>query len=83
MGLAFKPDIDDLRESPALYIAQELGKDFDIKVVEPNIKAYKDLELIELKEGLDMDICIYLVAHKQFKGVNIKKNDLNFCGGIE
>jgi len=83
MGLAFKPNIDDLRESPALYIAQELGKDIDIKVVEPNIKAYKDLELIELKEGLDMDICIYLVAHKQFKGVNIKKNDLNFCGGIE
>ena len=83
MGLSFKPDIDDLRESPALYIAQELGKDIDIKVVEPNIKAYKDLELIELKEGLDMDICIYLVAHKQFKGVNIKKNDLNFCVGIE
>jgi UDP-N-acetyl-D-mannosaminuronic acid dehydrogenase len=83
MGLAFKPNIDDLRESPALFIAQELSKSINIKVVEPNIKAYKDLELIELKEGLDMDICIYLVAHKQFKGVNIKKNDLNFCGGIE
>ena len=83
MGLAFKPDIDDLRESPALYIAQELAKDIDIKVVEPNIKAYKDLELIELEEGLSMDICIYLVAHKQFKGVNIKENDLDFCGGIE
>ena len=83
MGLAFKPDIDDLRESPALYIAQELVKDIDIKVVEPNIKAYKDLELIELEEGLGMDICIYLVAHKQFKGVNIKENDLDFCGGIQ
>ena len=82
MGLAFKPDIDDLRESPALYIAQELGKDIDIKVVEPNIKAYKDLELIELKEGLGMDICIYLVAHNQFKGVNIKDDDLDFCGGM-
>ena len=82
MGLAFKPDIDDLRESPALYIAQELGKDIDIKVVEPNIKAYKDLELIELKEGLGMDICIYLVAHNQFKGVNIKDDDLDFCGGV-
>jgi len=82
MGLAFKPDIDDLRESPALYIAQELGKDIDIKVVEPNIKTYKNLELIELKEGLGMDICIYLVAHNQFKGVNIKDDDLDFCGGM-
>ena len=82
MGLAFKPDIDDLRESPALYIAQELGKDIDIKVVEPNIKTYKNLELIEVKEGLGMDICIYLVAHNQFKGVNIKDDDLDFCGGM-
>jgi len=83
MGLTFKPDIDDLRESPALYIAQELDRNFDIKVVEPNIQVFKGLELIELKEGLDMDMCIYLVAHSQFKGVNIKKDDLDFCGGIE
>jgi UDP-N-acetyl-D-mannosaminuronic acid dehydrogenase len=83
MGLAFKPDIDDLRESPALYIAKELAKTIDIKVVEPNIKSYKDLELIDLEDGLGMDICIYLVAHEQFKGVNIKENDLDFCGGIE
>ena len=82
MGIAFKPDIDDLRESPALYIAKELSKDFEIKVVEPNIKACKDLDLIDIDEGLAMDICIYLVAHKQLKGVNIKRNDLIFCGGI-
>lgn len=83
MGLAFKPDIDDLRESPALHIAKELAKEIDIKVVEPNIEAIKDLELIELEEGLGMDICIYLVAHKHFKGINIKENDLIFCGSIE
>jgi UDP-N-acetyl-D-mannosaminuronic acid dehydrogenase len=83
MGLTFKPDIDDLRESPALYIAQELVKCFDVKVVEPNVKTYNGLELIELKEGIGMDICIYLVAHNQFKGVNIKEDDLDFCGGIE
>jgi UDP-N-acetyl-D-mannosaminuronic acid dehydrogenase len=83
MGLAFKPDVDDLRESPALYIVKELNKSINIKVVEPNIRNYKGLELIELKEGLELDICIYLVAHSQFKGVHIKENDLNFCGGIE
>ena len=32
---------------------------------------------------ISMDICIYLVAHNQFKGVNIKDDDLDFCGGIE
>ena len=83
MGLAFKPDIDDLRESPALYISQELSKSINIKVVEPNIVSCKNLDLIELKEGLNMDICIYLVSHSQFKGCNIKKSDLDFCGGIE
>ena len=83
MGLAFKPNIDDLRESPALYIAQELSKTIKIKVVEPNIKSCKSLELIELKEGLDMDICIYLVSHSQFKVCDIKTNDLVFCGGVK
>jgi len=83
MGLAFKPDIDDLRESPALYIALQLSNNIKIKVVEPNIKDYEGLELIEFEEGLCMDICIYLVAHKQFKGINTKDNDLIFCGGIE
>ena len=48
MGLAFKPDIDDLRESPALYIAKELNKDTNIKAVEPNINSIKNLDLVRL-----------------------------------
>lgn len=82
MGLSYKPDIDDLRESPALFIAMELSKSIEIKAVEPNIKTYKGLELIDLKEGLSMDICIYLVAHSEFTGVSIKDNDLIFYGGV-
>ena len=81
MGLSYKPDIDDLRESPALFIAMELSKNIEIKAVEPNIKTYKGLELIDLKEGLSMDICIYLVAHSEFSEVSIKENDLIFYGG--
>jgi UDP-N-acetyl-D-mannosaminuronic acid dehydrogenase len=83
MGLAFKPDIDDLRESPALYIAKKISRYTTINVVEPNIETCKDLNLVSFNDGLNMDICIYLVAHSQFKDVSLKVSDMNFCGGIE
>ena len=80
MGLAFKPDIDDLRESPALYIAQKLNSFINIKCVEPNVKIFNKLDLVDIKTGLKSDICIYLVAHKEFCKENIKESDLDFCG---
>ena len=80
MGLAFKPDIDDLRESPALYIAEKLSHSLDIKVVEPNIESHHFLQLIPYLEGLKADICIYLVDHNQFDIGNVKEKDLDFCG---
>jgi len=81
MGLAFKPDIDDLRESPALYITKRLIEDgLDILAVEPNIESYKDIEVVEYKKALkDADIVACLVAHKEFKNLDIK-TDLDFCG---
>jgi len=54
MGLAFKPDIDDLREAPALYIARRLKEE---------------------------DIIVFLVAHKEFQGIQIfGKTVLDFSG---
>ncbi|MFX4237779.1 UDP-N-acetyl-D-mannosamine dehydrogenase [Aliarcobacter butzleri] len=81
MGLAFKPDIDDLRESPALYIARRLKADgLDVIAVEPNIESHKEFEIVNYKEALeDADIVTFLVAHKEFKGLDIK-TDLDFCG---
>jgi UDP-N-acetyl-D-mannosaminuronic acid dehydrogenase len=81
MGLAFKPDIDDLRESPALYIARQLKADgVNILAVEPNIESHKEFEIVEYKEALEQaDIVTFLVAHKEFKNLNIKTN-LDFCG---
>lgn len=69
MGLAFKPDIDDLRESPALYIARRLKADgLDILAVEPNIETHKEFEIVDYKEAIDKaDIVTFLVAHKEFK----------------
>jgi len=81
MGLAFKPDIDDLRESPALYITRRLKADgLDILAVEPNIDNHKEFEIVNYQKTLEQaDIVTFLVAHKEFKKLDIK-TDLDFCG---
>ena len=81
MGLAFKPDIDDLRESPALFITQRLIADgLDVLAVEPNIVEHKIIEIVEYKKALEeADVVVFLVAHKEFKGLNVD-SDLDFCG---
>ena len=81
MGLAFKPDIDDLRESPALHITRRLKADgLDILAVEPNIENHKEFEIINYKDAIKQaDIVTFLVAHKEFKNLDIK-SDLDFCG---
>jgi UDP-N-acetyl-D-mannosaminuronic acid dehydrogenase len=73
-GLTFKPDIDDLRESPALRIAEALSRRHvgPLLAVEPNIKALPQIlghtELVPVEAALQRaDIHIYLVAHKEFK----------------
>lgn len=83
MGLAFKPDIDDLRESPALYIAEELNKELDIVAIEPNIEDHKALKLVTLEECNATDIRIFLVKHKPFLNLAKQNSDLDFCGVFE
>jgi UDP-N-acetyl-D-mannosaminuronic acid dehydrogenase len=83
MGLAFKPDIDDLRESPAVYITKSLiSQGLDVLAVEPNLKSHKSFEIIDFETAInDADIIVYLVAHKEFKGIRIfGKNVIDFCG---
>ena len=81
MGLAFKPNIDDLRESPALYITKKLVTDgLDVLAVEPNIESHKELKIVEYKQALqEADLATFLVAHKEFKDLKMK-NNLDFCG---
>ncbi|GAB57903.1 UDP-N-acetyl-D-mannosamine dehydrogenase [Rheinheimera nanhaiensis] len=76
LGLAFKADIDDLRESPALDIAMSLLHDNvgDILLVEPNIKqlpkkyAEHNAKLTTLPQALERaNVLVVLVDHKQFK----------------
>ncbi len=74
MGLAFKPNIDDLRESPALYVTQSLIlQGFDVFPVEPNIKEHEHIKIYTIDDAIEKaDIIVYLVAHKEF--INIEVN---------
>lgn len=86
MGLAFKPDIDDLRESPAKQIVSKVMQscnNADILVVEPNVKSHNVFKLSEYKEAYDKaDIVVFLTAHKPFKTLpwSDEKIILDFCG---
>lgn len=76
LGLAYKPDIDDLRESPALSIARQLKQlpNVTLRVVEPNIEAHRDFDLMDLDAALiEADIVVVLVAHKEFRSLTHAK----------
>ena len=87
LGLAFKPDIDDLRESPAVHVADALlAQGYDVVAVEPNIQSHDKFELLSLEAALETaDVLALLVKHREFLEVSVKKkmNDrgrLDFCG---
>lgn len=86
MGLAFKPDIDDLRESPAKYIAQKVlqnSNNEEYYIVEPNIDSHNVFKLTHYKEAAEKaDIIVFLVAHAEFQKLKIPDNKiiLDFCG---
>lgn len=86
MGLAFKPNIDDLRESPAKYIAQRIlqdSQDDTCFIVEPNLKEHRDFKLTKVEDAIEKaDIIVYLVAHNEFKKIQLieRKLILDFCG---
>ncbi len=85
MGLAFKPDIDDLRESPAKYIAQKVmqSEQDNFLVVEPNIEEHSVFKLTDVDEAYERaDIVAFLVAHKEFKSLDWRDDKvmLDFAG---
>ena len=91
LGLAFKPDVDDLRGSPALQVVDHLtNENFDVKVVEPNINEHDKYVLCEVDEisSTYESLVVVLVRHNDFtspqmlqklKGCHV----LDFCGLLE
>lgn len=88
-GLAFKPDIDDLRESPAMQITQKIAEMHSGRVlaVEPNIEVVPSklagVELVELEmAACESDIQVLLVDHKEFKSFSISNGLIIDTKGI-
>jgi len=89
LGLAFKPDIDDLRESPAVKVVNSLiQQGYEVYCVEPNIRDHKEYTLIDLSEAISaFDVIALLVDHKEFTSHSVlkqlaEKGVLDFCGAM-
>ncbi|MDC6452826.1 UDP-N-acetyl-D-mannosamine dehydrogenase [Alphaproteobacteria bacterium] len=87
LGLAFKPDIDDLRESPALNITQNLiAQGYDVVAVEPNLNSHPEINLVTLEQLKHEDYVVaVLVKHSEFTKCDLtalRSNNLciDFCG---
>jgi UDP-N-acetyl-D-mannosaminuronic acid dehydrogenase len=86
MGLAFKPNIDDLRESPAIYITEKILEDLQDEqffIVEPNIVDHPVFEICDYEEAYNKaEIVVFLVAHNEFRNLTMddSKVILDYCG---
>lgn len=71
LGITYKPDVDDMRESPILYLIEDLKKNgVNVKVVDPHTDKY-NVDIYE--NAKDSDLLILAVNHKEFESIDYKK----------
>jgi UDP-N-acetyl-D-mannosaminuronic acid dehydrogenase len=83
LGLAFKPDIDDLRESPAVRVVSGLmDQGHDVVAVEPHIAEHDRFRLVTFEEAMKADIVAVLVKHRVFvdRDELSARSIMDFCG---
>jgi len=85
MGLAFKPNIDDLRESPAVTVVDALEEEgLQLLKVEPNLQNGRAEGLTDFNDAArKADFVVFLVAHKEFYSLKLTKPALDFCGVLK
>jgi UDP-N-acetyl-D-mannosaminuronic acid dehydrogenase len=72
LGLAYKPDVDDLRESPSVHVAEELKRATNAKIIvcEPFVDTFPGFELVSLEKALDQsNVVVMLTDHSDFKRI--------------
>ena len=87
LGVTYKADIDDVRESPALDIAKTLTQTLDnVLVCDPHVTSQAGLTMVSLEEGLKRaDVIVILVDHSPFKAIDwasLKGKTIIDCKGL-
>ncbi|MBN2797938.1 MAG: UDP-N-acetyl-D-mannosamine dehydrogenase [Deltaproteobacteria bacterium] len=89
LGIAYKPDVDDTRESPSLHIAGQLRERYgaDVLVVEPNLTEHPWFPLFDAEEAVSRaDVVVALVSHREFKHLDREllsaRVVLDICGAF-
>lgn len=87
LGISYKPNIDDLRESPGLVIANDLKeKGFNVIISDPYVESVSGFDTISFPNALDQEaLFVVLQAHDIFRDNSIKnllksRNVIDFCG---
>lgn len=75
LGLAFKGNIDDIRESPSLIIMRELRKrGYHLKIYDPYVKSFVEGKVATLEEAaVDSDCLVILTDHDIFKKIDFQQ----------
>ena len=87
LGITFKPNVDDTRESPALWIINQLiASKINLLIYDPNVLESKiGIKITPYEEVLKKsDLNFILVGHKEFKNSDLsKENTIDICNLIE
>lgn len=84
-GLSFKPNIDDVRESPAVVILHKLiDAGLTVEVSEPHLSQYESFVLADPDKLCQRSsLCVFLVAHDQFRRLRPSGDFMDFCGALD